>query len=163
MNLPQSAWQSHRRADRCFGQVVSARLCILLGKACVARAQSRAFCRCGSDLMYGRIGGSVLRKRLPAWSEVGRGGGRDAILPAFRSAHWPRCFAVFCPGVSASALKFMRAAIRDLTSENGPMCQWLTSLGSSIPSCRGIVYYGRFRPAPLGQSFDTSIRQSRLG
>ncbi|WP_458309330.1 hypothetical protein [Bradyrhizobium sp. 195] len=27
----------------------------------------------------------------------------------------------------------------------------------------GIVYYGRFRRAPLGQSFDTSIRQSRLG
>lgn len=47
-------------------------------------------------------------------------------------------FCSFLPRLSASALKFMRAAIRDLTSENGPMCQWLTSLGSSIPSCGGL-------------------------
>lgn len=38
--------------------------------------------------MYGRIGGSVLRKRLPAWSEVGRRRRARRHTPAFQSAHY---------------------------------------------------------------------------
>lgn len=73
-------------------------------------------------------------------------------------------FCSFLPRLSASALKVMRAAIRDLNLRKRTHVSMADIARQLNPLLRaGIVYYGRFRRAPLGQSFDTSIRQSRLG
>jgi hypothetical protein len=83
----------------------------------------------------------------------------DPIFLADSYGYRPRKSAIDAIGVTRK-----RCWKYDWVLEDEPMCQWQTSLGSSIHSCGGglnITVDSRRRL--WGQSFDTSIRQSRLG